>query len=151
MAYDMASAPYHNAPLYRTDANGKVSPYVGYMTVDESVEAHLKAGMPAEKLVLGMPFYGHGNGKDYDGYVDYRDNKGPKAGHQELWDEIAKVPYYANAQGKLLLGFDNVRSIREKCNYIKEKGLKGGMYWDYGADNDAGDLSKAVAFVLIGK
>lgn len=151
MAYDMASAPYHKAPLYRTDANGKVSPYVGYMTVDESVEAHLKAGMPAEKLVLGMPFYGHGNGKDYDGYVDYRDNKGPKAGHQELWDEIAKVPYYANAQGKLLLGFDNVRSIREKCNYIKEKGLKGGMYWDYGADNDAGDLSKAVAFVLIGK
>ena len=68
-----------------------------------------------------------------------------------MWDEIAKVPYYANAQGKLLLGFDNVRSIREKCNYIKEKGLKGGMYWDYGADNDAGDLSKAVAFVLIGK
>lgn len=151
MAYDMASAPYHNAPLYRADANGNTSKYVGYMTVDESVEAHLKAGMPAEKLVLGMPFYGHGNGKDYDGYVDYRDNKGPKAGHQELWDEIARVPYYANAQGELLMGFDNVRSIREKCNYIKEKGLKGGMYWDYGADNDAGDLSKAVASVLIAK
>lgn len=149
MAYDMASAPYHNAPLYRADANGKVSGYVGYMTVDESVEAHLKAGVPADKLVLGMPFYGHGNGKDYNGYVDYRDNKGPKTGHQELWDEIAKVPYYANAKGELLLGFDNVRSIREKCNYIKEKGLKGGMYWDYGADNDAGDLSKAVAFVLL--
>mgnify|MGYP004543635655 FL=1 len=151
MAYDMASAPYHNAPLYRKDADGKTSPYVGYMTVDESVEAHLNAGVPADMLVLGMPFYGHGNGKDYDGYVDYRDNKGPKASHQELWDEIARVPYYANARGELLLGFDNVRSIREKCNYIKEKGLKGGMYWDYGADNDAGDLSRAVASVLISK
>ena len=149
MAYDMASAPYHNAPLYRKDADGNVSPYVGYMTVDESVEAHLNAGMPADRLVLGMPFYGHGNGKDYDGYVDYRDNKGPKTGHQELWDEIARVPYYANPKGELLLGFDNIRSIREKCNYIKEKGLKGGMYWDYGADNDAGDLSRTVASVLL--
>ena len=69
MAYDMASAPQHNAPLYR-EKNGKKSPVAGWYTCDEAVNAHLKAGIPADKLVLGMPFYGHGN-DTYGSFVYY--------------------------------------------------------------------------------
>ena len=69
----------------------------------------------------------------------------PLEGHHEVWDEDARVPYYANAEGRLVLGFDNVRSIGEKCNYIVENGLLGAMYWEYNCDNATKDLARTVA------
>ena len=147
MAYDMASAPQHNAPLYR-EKDGKKSPVAGWCTCDEAVNAHLKAGIPAEKLVLGMPFYGHGN-DTYGSFVYYCDIKGPKGTDTEKWDEVGQVPYYADASGKLTLGFDNVRSIEAKCQYVLDKGLRGGMYWEYCYDNSSLDLTKAVARKLL--
>ena len=148
MAYDMASAPKHNAALYR-EKDGKQSPVAGWYTSDEAVRAHLNAGIPAEKLVLGMPFYGHGNGT-YGSFVYYCDIKGPKAGDSELWDEVGQVPYYANSSGILTLGFDNVRSIKAKCQYVLDNGLLGGMYWEYCYDNSSLDLTRAVAQMLLG-
>ena len=147
MAYDMASAPQHNAPLYR-EKDGKKSPVAGWYTCDEAVNAHLKAGIPAEKLVLGMPFYGHGN-NTYGSFVYYCDIKGPKGSDTEKWDDVGQVPYYANASGTLTLGFDNVRSIEAKCQYVLDKGLRGGMYWEYCYDNSSLDLTKAVARKLL--
>ena len=147
MAYDMASAPQHNAPLYR-EKDGKTSRVAGWYTCDEAVNAHLKAGIPAEKLVLGMPFYGHGN-NTYGSFVYYYDIKGPKGTDTEKWDEVGQVPYYANAAGTLTLGFDNVRSIEAKCQYVLDNGLRGGMYWEYCYDNTSLDLTKAVARKLL--
>ena len=147
MAYDMASAPQHNAPLYR-QKDGVKSAVAGWFTVEEAVLAHLGAGIPAHKLVLGMPFYGHGN-NTYGSFVYYCDIKGPKAGDTEKWDEPGQVPYYCNSAGTLTLGFDNVRSIQAKCDYILERGLLGGMYWEYCYDNTALDLTRAVAGKLL--
>lgn len=147
MAYDMAAAPQHNAPIYR-EKDGKKSPVAGWYTCDEAVRAHLKAGIPAEKLVLGMPFYGHGN-NTYGSFVYYCDIKGPKGSDTEKWDEVGQVPYYANTSGTLTLGFDNVRSIEAKCQYLLEKGLLGGMYWEYCYDNSSLDLTRAVARKLL--
>jgi chitinase len=147
MAYDMASAPQHNAPLYR-EKDGKTSRVAGWYTCDEAVKAHLKAGIPAEKLVLGMPFYGHGN-DTYGSFVYYCDIKGPKGTDTEKWDEVGQVPYYANTAGTLTLGFDNVRSIEAKCQYVLDNGLRGGMYWEYCYDNASLDLTKAVARKLL--
>lgn len=148
MAYDMGNAPKHNSALYRKDSNGKESPIAGWVTSDEAVQAHLKAGIPVEKLVLGIPFYGRGD-SNYGDFVDYRNITGPKEGHYEIWDEIAKVPYYCDKSGTLVLGFENVRSISIKCDYIIEKGLLGAMYWDYSGDNEKGDLSKEIASKIL--
>ena len=133
--------------LYR-EKDGKKSPVAGWYTCDEAVNAHLKAGIPAEKLVLGMPFYGHGN-NTYGSFVYYCDIKGPKGSDTEKWDDVGQVPYYANASGTLTLGFDNVRSIEAKCQYVLDKGLRGGMYWEYCYDNSSLDLTKAVARKLL--
>lgn len=148
MAYDMGNAPKHNSALFRSDADGKVSPIAGWVTSDEAVQAHLNAGIPADKLVLGMPFYGRGN-SSYGDFVDYRNINGPKEGHYEIWDDVAKVPYYCDQAGTLVLGFENVKSIGIKCDYLIEKGLLGAMYWDYAGDNDAGDLSKTIASKIL--
>lgn len=150
MSYDMGYAPKHSAALYRSDADGNVSPVAGWCTTDEAIQAHLKVGIPADKLVLGMPVYGRGN-ETYGEYVDYRDKLELMEGDHEAWDEIARVPYYASEDGTLLFGFDNARSITEKCNYIKEHGLLGGMYWEYNADNDEGEITRTIAENLLGK
>ena len=149
MSYDMGWAPKHNAPLYRSDASGKTTPIAGDVTADEAVRAHLAAGVPPEKLVMGMPFYGRGKREAYGDYKNYKDIQGPREGDVEVWDEIARVPYYADSEGTLLLGFENVRSIQEKCNYLLEKGLHGAMYWDYSGDNADLDLAKTIANAIL--
>ena len=141
MAYDMATAPKHHSALYESEISGR-------MTSDKAVRAHLAAGVPAEKLVLGMPFYGRGG--DYlPSFNDYKDIKA-NPDLTEKWHEKSKVPYIADQQGVLQLGYDNPRSLRIKCEYLKEMGLKGAMYWDYDGDNAAGDLRKTVANAVLG-
>lgn len=141
MSYDMGRPPRHNAALYRSKIAG--------FTADGAVKRHLEVGIPKEKIVMGMPFYGHGNRKEYPDYVDYKDQKPPLEGLHEVWDDEAKVPYYADAEGRMVLGFDNPRSITEKCKYVLEQDLLGGMYWEYSCDNASLDLARTVADILL--
>ena len=140
MAYDMNNAPHHNASLYRSDISG-------WITADEGVRKHLDAGVPASKLVLGMPFYGHGR-SPYGQTVDFKDIR-VLDGCTEKWDNVAMVPYMANSKGELVLGFDNARSLRIKCEYAVDNGLHGVMYWDYDGDNIQSTLRRAVATAIL--
>ncbi len=141
MSYDMGRPPRHNAALYRSKIAG--------FTADGAVKRHLEVGIPKEKIVMGMPFYGHGNRKEYPDYVDYKDHRPPMEGFHEVWDDEAKVPYYADAEGRMVLGFDNPRSIAEKCKYVLDNDLLGGMYWEYSCDNASLDLARTVAGILL--
>ena len=55
----------------------------------------------------------------------------------------------SDGEGTLMLGFDNPKSLKIKCDYIKANGLLGAMYWDYEGDNEAGDLQKTLATELL--
>lgn len=136
MSYDLADPPKHHAPLYK-------SKYSGYITADGCVAKHIQAGVPAGKLVLGVPFYGRGCGPY--GYSEPFSKITVKPGCAERWDEDARVPYIVDAQGNFVLGFENARSITAKREYIKEKGLRGIMYWEYSQDTDANMLRRAAA------
>lgn len=140
MAYDMASAPKHHSALYPSEHSGR-------MTSSQAVEAHLKAGVPADRLVMGLPFYGRG-GDDYPNFQDF--NKvGYAKGYRECWDETAQVPYLTDAAGTFVFGYENPRSLAIKCQYILKQNLLGGMYWDYSGDNEQGDLRRTVYEGLI--
>ena len=134
MSYDMANAPRHHSTLYRASISGR-------LTCDDAVKAHIDSGVPANRLVLGMPFYGRGgkilSNRDYR-KIDFNGE------YTEQWNDTAKVPYLVNNEGTLVLGYDNVRSLTIKCEYILEKGLLGGMYWEYAGDNDNADLARTV-------
>lgn len=134
MTYDMANAPLHHAALYKSENTPD-------MTCESSVKAHLAAGVPAGKLVLGMPFYGraavgaHGS--------DYKDITVPENG-KIVFDSIAMVPYVADSTGTMVLGFENPTSIAAKCEFIENNGLLGAMYWDADGDNAEKELTTAV-------
>lgn len=143
MAYDMASAPKHHSTLYPSGHSGDI-------TSDGAVTAHLKAGVPPSKLVMGMPFYGRG-GDGYPSFQDYNKVGNTDTQYTEKWDEVAQVPYLADKNDTLVFGFENPRSLAIKCQYILDKDLLGGMYWDYSGDNEQGDLRRTVAENLLGK
>ena len=132
MAYDMGSAPKHHSALFR-------SKLVGWLCASEAVEAHRKAGVPNEKIVLGMPFYGRGKSGVY---MKYRDRD--KHSEKEVWSNASKASFLADENLELVIGFESPRSIAMKCAYIKEQGLRGAMYWEYADDNEQGDLQRAV-------
>ena len=138
MTYDMASAPKHHSGMYRSE----MSPGI---TCEEGILAHFEAGVPMEKLVFGMPFYGRASGA-LEGFNDYKSLiQLPTDKFTAEWDDTAKAPYLVEvASGNVVCTYDDPRSIAIKCDYITEKGMKGAMYWDYDGDTEDHTLARAV-------
>ena len=134
MAYDMARPPYHHSALHP-------SPLSRYSAA-QAVQAHLDAGVAPEKLVLGVPFYGHAAPPmsdfiRYDSLMACRD-------YVQCWDTVACVPYLADSTGRLVASYENPESLAAKCAYVREQGLLGIMYWEYNSDDAQGSLREAV-------
>ena len=133
MMYDVGNPPYHHAALYRSEFSGRV-------TAQEALQAHLAAGIPINKLVLGVPFYGR-SVKDfgdtaYGALVKRTDVT-------RMWDEIAKAPYLVK-DGEFVCTYEDAESLAWKCRFVKETGMRGVMYWEYRCDDDSGTLRNDV-------
>jgi len=121
------------------------------MSADRAVRAFLAAGVPARKLVLGVPFYGRAwGGVDpaHDGL--YQPGKAPaepvstrygnlaslasQPGWIRRWDELSQAPFLWNAEKRIFIGYDDPESLRVKARYIRDRGLAGAMFWENGAD-----------------
>ncbi len=148
MTYDFTGAwnpkTGHHSNLYNSsfDSEG--------LSCDKSVRMFIKKGVPAEKIVFGVPFYGRGwknvtnqnnglfqNAEGWNPELSYHDlvekfvNKG---GFARYWDVSAKAPYLWNDIRANFITYDDPESLREKCKYIKDKRLQGMMFWVYHAD-----------------
>ncbi|MCM1450087.1 MAG: glycosyl hydrolase family 18 protein [Clostridiales bacterium] len=141
MAYDLGGqAPWHHTALYR-------SPNTGWHSVDEVVQIYHQAGVPYDKMLLGLGFYGRGDDNYYAGWTSYS-AANPYADLSAQWDTIACVPYIADAQGNLVLGYEDPESLKIKCEYLKEKGMRGAMSWRTETDTDSLTLARAVSSYL---
>ena len=130
MNYDTGEPPYHNAGLYHSEHTKDLS-------VDESINEHIRLGLPPHKLVLGLPFGGKGlRGVRFS-------NAHLQEGYTMKWDDVAKAAYLADAEGNFVHTYEEPRAIALKGEYIHNKGLLGAMYWSYSGD-DTGVLRKAV-------
>lgn len=136
MTYDMGTPPSHHSALYDSER-------VGWLSCDHSVRNYLEGGVPASKLVLGMPFYGRGR----DAFKDFTDWRhiAVGEGYTEHYDSVAQVPWIADSAGELVLGYDNPKSLRLKCDYARAKDLAGVMYWRMELDDSVRTLGRTVA------
>jgi chitinase len=140
MMYDVGNPPYHHAALYRSEMSGRV-------TAQEAVQAHLEAGIPVNKLVLGVPFYGRsvwGFGDTSYGSLVKRTDVA------RMWDDVAKVPYLVK-DGEFVCTYEDGESIAWKCRFINEQRMRGVMYWEYRCDDEAGTLRHAVWNGVMGR
>ena len=78
------------------------------------------------------------------GFTYLKDSLVNKNGYKEYWDAKAKAPYLFNAEKKIFISYDNERSVKEKCKYVKQYHLAGAMFWEYNNDKK-GYLLKVVA------
>jgi chitinase len=150
MAYDFREAAGdaqtgHHAALYLDPGDPK------RLSGDAAVRDFVGAGVPPGKLVLGVPFYGrvwgHVEGSD-DGLLqpggppDQRLDTSYTAlsalvGHSGFvrhWDPWAQAAYLWNREKRLFVTYEDPESLRVKCRYVREHGLAGAMFWEYGAD-----------------
>jgi len=123
-----------------------------------AVQQHISAGIPVNKLVLGVPFYGRwwrgvqpenkglyqtatGPTGSY-GYNVLADSLKGNSGFVSHWDSSADAPYIWRQKDSLFITYENVRSIQIKSDFIKKMKLGGIMFWQLNGDN--GDLLNAI-------
>lgn len=152
MAYDFAGSfsdyAGHQANLYPNPDNPNSTPF----STDVAVQAYIDGGVPAEKLVLGMPIYGRGYtgtdglGKPFSGIGDGDWERGiwdykslPRSGATVEYDDVAHATYSWNPSTKELISFDTPEMISEKVNYLKGLGLGGSMFWEASGDRTGQD------------
>ena len=159
MTYDFhgvgwSSYAGHNAALYTPERqevarSGGGSSYGGGFSVDASRRYYLGRGVPAAKLLLGLPFYGQrfdgatrinqpltntsGGAVNYRDVVELIGN-----GWTAHYDDEALVPYLLRAAGGVI-SYDDPMSIRTKCTYTTSQGLGGVIIWHLGKDYVGGD------------
>ena len=148
------------APLYADQHD----PQGGkHLHADATVTRFLRAGVPADKLVLGVPFYGYGwkqcaagprgdglyqacqgaaSGNDGSPTFTYRhlveqgylvDGQGAR-GFQRYWNSASQVPYLYNRDSGVFISYEDAQSVAGKVRYIRDKGLRGGMFWELSGD-----------------
>lgn len=143
----------NHAPLYADPADPKRA------SADAAVKAFVKAGVPAAKILLGVPFYGkawsdvadahHGlfqPGKAASGGdLPYGAITGTMLGHgfTRYWDDASSVPYLYSAEKREFVTYEDPESIATKCDYVLHHGLGGIMFWNYFND-PSGTLLDAI-------
>lgn len=163
MSYDLESpnsgghhTALHPSTQYGTNTGNSAS---------ESVELWHNNGVPYEKICIGIAFYGkkvkltslsnHGlaipvyaggayKNSKYSVLMDYNlQYLGKNDKFVYYFDESSCAPII-NDPAMYITTYDNERSIIDKCEYARSKGLAGVMIWELGED-DTTTLVTAVA------
>jgi chitinase len=154
MAYDYdgswSTTAGHQANLYNNPSLPVSTPF----NTDQAVKYYISQGVPAAKIVLGMPIYGRafestnglgqaysgiGGGSWENGVWDYKVL--PKAGATEYFDAVAYASYSYDPVTKELITYDNVAMVQRKVSYLQSQGMGGSMFWEISADRtDSGSL-----------
>jgi chitinase len=145
MTYDYSSKiAEHHTNLYKSKL------YHAKNSADKAVDAFISAGVPPEKLVMGIAFYGRvynlasdaktgigdsilnqGRGQ---GYSFIKDSLVNRNGYVEYRDKKAKAPYLYNASKRQFITYDDEWSVKKKCKYVLKNKMGGVMFWEYSSD-----------------
>lgn len=162
MTYDFHGAwentTNFHAPLYASNDDPATYPQSEY-NIHSTVQGFLNGGVPAEKLIIGIPFYGRGwngvtnsnNGlyqaagggapATYEAEVeDYKVLK--NFAGQTFRDPITRA--FWKFDGNTFWSYDDEQVISEKMAYINANGLAGAMAWALDGDDSDGTLMSAI-------
>ena len=147
MTYDF------HGPWSRTGFNANLYPYDEdpLLSVDTVIKSYIKAGVPREKILLGVPFYGRswegvspksnglnqtgsiGPGTVEGGVLDYKDIK-------NRFEKRLKKFFHPKAQAAWLYGggifvtYDDPLSVFLKSLYVVQEDLGGVAIWELSCD-----------------
>jgi chitinase len=133
----------HNAPLY---AGAGATP--AWSVHGSFVLYHTSFGIPADRMTLGVPFYGHSyrnctalqtphGGSDTARFPEGAFATAILASMKDFarsWDDLAKVPFLVDTTSRTLVSYDDEESIRWKVRYARENSVRGFIIWEITAD-----------------
>ncbi|QUH06432.1 glycoside hydrolase family 18 protein [Saccharopolyspora erythraea] len=136
-------------------------PHPAKWSIDQTVNAWLDRGAPADEMVLGVPFYGRGwtgvpnqnnglfqsstgpaPGRYEGGFEDYELLKARAGSFQLHRDEQAGFAWLFD--GTTFWTYDDPTEIKRKMAYVKQKALGGAMVWSMDGDTPQGELMAAI-------
>ena len=126
------------------------------LNLHDAIQAIAAKGIPKDKLVAGVPFYGRGwqgvesaepwNGVtgtlQVGGYRVIAETFLKSPDYVRHWDDVAKVPWLYNAAKKEWITYEDPQSMRLKGEYVVAQNLAGAMFWEL--SNDDGTLLDAL-------
>jgi chitinase len=137
----------HHAGLYRSEYAAATD-----RNADAAVNQYLAAGVPAQKIVLGVAFYGRGFAgvkpvnkgvnQSYEhfesehSYFDLAEKYIGQHGFVRYWDARAQAPYLWNESSRVFITYDDPESIGIKAHYVLEHRLGGMMFWELSQDRN---------------
>jgi chitinase len=142
----------HHAPLFTNPSDPKK------ISADRTVHEYESAGVPADKIVLGVPFYGKSwaNVTATDQGLFQPGTEAPNtylpysslvslqnSGYVRYWDSKASAPFLYNPDAKIFISYEDPESLAAKCKYVLVQKLAGVMFWEYSGDS-AGALLQSI-------
>jgi chitinase len=155
-----------NSPLYPSTADpDRAQDRNATHNCDAAVQAYLQAGIPAHKLLLGLPLFGRGfagvakvNNGLYQLHnatpprlqaLAYKDIVATYLGTcKRYWHSQAKVPWLYDENSRIMISYDDPNSLRIKAHYVLDHGLGGVMFWELSQDDAKNTLVNTVYQVL---
>jgi chitinase len=152
----------HHSGLFAWSTTSKIdADAIKYANSDAAVQWYIEHGVPPEKIVLGIPFYGQiwANVPDENNglYEPYKGRPGEEGtlSYRELeqnylpvytrhWDDQVKVPWLYKKETKIMISYEDPESIAVKAKYVIQKHLGGMMFWDLGQDDSRSTLLSAI-------
>ncbi|GHU35047.1 hypothetical protein FACS1894172_16220 [Spirochaetia bacterium] len=154
MAYDYYGGWSGQTGHLANLSNNPADPDWGGWSTKQALDAYLNAGIPANKMMLGIAFYGRAWSGVQDGGVNglyqkytqsaYPDGLPwpkikellqPGSGFTRYWDPVAESPFLYN--GDVFVTYSDAEAIALIAAYAKEKGLAGIFTWEYAHDINA--------------
>ncbi|PWZ02488.1 chitinase [Testicularia cyperi] len=143
MAYDFSGAwstvTGHQANLW--NIKGKAP------STDDAIRYYMGQGVPSHKLVLGIPLYGRGfentdgPGQPFNGTGQGTWEAGnwdykflPIKGAKEIINEKIGASYSYDSAKRTFISYDTPANVILKCRYIRQKRLRGAMFWELSGD-----------------
>jgi len=138
--------------------------------IDYTVNSYLQAGVPARKLVLGIPLYGRGwtgvpstnhglyqtaTGAAPFDPADFLQTPGVEtyltlstassAGYKSYFDRLRLAVWLYNSATQTFWSYDDATTVQLKTIYINRAGLGGAFVWAVKDDDANGTLIKTMA------
>ncbi|HEY0659904.1 MAG TPA: glycoside hydrolase family 18 protein [Lysobacter sp.] len=164
MTYDMGTGfsaiSSFNAPLNEVADDPLGQPMRRWNNVAGAIDYYRGQGVPAHKLVLGVPFYGRGsrvssdvNNGLYQPYTEafdpgtWRDIKNALLTDpqwEQHWHPIAQSPWLFHRGERKFVSYEDPKSIAIRAQLAKDRGLLGVFMWELTGDDEQQSLLEAM-------
>jgi chitinase len=165
MTYDMGTTfspvASFNAPLHEVSEDPLGQPMRRWNNVAGAIDYYRAQGVPAQKLVLGVPFYGRGyrvasaaNDGLYQPYSgtfapgNWRDierNLLSDPQWTQHWHPIAQTPWLFHRGEQKFVSYENAKSIAIRAQLARHRDLRGVFVWELTCDDEQHSLLDAMA------